>query len=77
MDGKRKGIVKFIGKTVYGPGVWLGVELEKPKGAASESWPMGLLALLLRNPFSRFFYMAMGMLTIGALEQKWQAPLLL
>jgi len=32
VDGKRGGTVKFVGETVYGPGVWLGIELEKPTG---------------------------------------------
>jgi dynactin complex subunit len=31
--GKRKGTVRFIGETAYGPGEWVGVELEKPTGS--------------------------------------------
>jgi dynactin complex subunit len=30
--GKRKGAVRFIGPTAFGPGEWVGVELEKPTG---------------------------------------------
>jgi len=30
--GKRKGIVRFNGPTDYGPGEWVGVELDKPSG---------------------------------------------
>ncbi len=30
--GKRKGTVRYIGDTAYGPGEWVGVELEKPTG---------------------------------------------
>ena len=30
--GKRKGTVRYIGETAYGPGEWVGVELEKPTG---------------------------------------------
>jgi hypothetical protein len=32
VDGKRGGTVKFVGETVYGPGIWLGIELEKRTG---------------------------------------------
>jgi len=30
--GKRKGTVRFIGTTAFGPGEWVGIELEKPTG---------------------------------------------
>jgi len=30
--GKRKGVVRFYGNTEYGPGTWVGVELDKPTG---------------------------------------------
>lgn len=30
--GKRKGIVKFLGQTAFGPGEWVGIELDKPTG---------------------------------------------
>ena len=30
--GKRKGTVRYIGATAFGPGEWVGVELEKPTG---------------------------------------------
>lgn len=32
VKGKSKGVVKFVGTTNFGAGVWVGVELEKPKG---------------------------------------------
>lgn len=32
VKGKLKGVVKFVGATTFGPGVWVGVELDKPKG---------------------------------------------
>uniref|UniRef100_A0A7S0U557 Serine/threonine-protein phosphatase n=2 Tax=Hemiselmis andersenii TaxID=464988 RepID=A0A7S0U557_HEMAN len=31
--GKRKGTVRFIGSTAFGPGEWVGIELEKPTGS--------------------------------------------
>lgn len=31
--GKRKGTVRFIGKTAFGPGEWVGIELDKPSGS--------------------------------------------
>ncbi|EKX37853.1 hypothetical protein GUITHDRAFT_154854, partial [Guillardia theta CCMP2712] len=30
--GKRKGFVRFCGPTAFGPGEWVGIELEKPTG---------------------------------------------
>ena len=30
--GKRKGTVRYIGNTAFGPGEWVGVELGKPTG---------------------------------------------
>jgi len=30
--GKRKGTVRFIGTTAFGPGEWVGIELDKPTG---------------------------------------------
>mmetsp|Transcript_36929 Transcript_36929/g.86929 ORF Transcript_36929/g.86929 Transcript_36929/m.86929 type:complete len:933 (+) Transcript_36929:129-2927(+) len=32
VSGKRKGVIKYIGSTSFGPGEWCGVELDKPKG---------------------------------------------
>jgi len=32
VSGKRKGVIKYIGNTSFGPGEWCGVELDKPKG---------------------------------------------
>ncbi|XP_056151854.1 CAP-Gly domain-containing linker protein 4-like isoform X2 [Lampris incognitus] len=30
--GQRTGVVQFIGKTSFAPGLWLGIELDKPSG---------------------------------------------
>ncbi|XP_041827242.1 CAP-Gly domain-containing linker protein 4-like isoform X2 [Melanotaenia boesemani] len=30
--GQRTGVVKFCGKTSFAPGIWLGIELDKPSG---------------------------------------------
>jgi dynactin 1 len=31
--GKRKGTVRFLGPTAFGPGEWVGIELDKPTGS--------------------------------------------
>mmetsp|Transcript_4543 Transcript_4543/g.10913 ORF Transcript_4543/g.10913 Transcript_4543/m.10913 type:complete len:919 (+) Transcript_4543:74-2830(+) len=31
--GKRKGTVRYIGDTEFGPGTWVGIELDKPTGS--------------------------------------------
>ncbi|KAF5880053.1 CAP-Gly domain-containing linker protein 4 isoform X2, partial [Clarias magur] len=30
--GQRTGVVRFYGKTRFAPGIWLGIELDKPSG---------------------------------------------
>jgi len=32
VKGKSKGVVRYIGPTKFGAGIWVGVELDKPKG---------------------------------------------
>eukprot|EP00960_Hanusia_phi_P028054 747179-Hanusia_phi.AAC.4 len=38
VKGKSKGVVRYIGPTKFGAGIWVGVELDKPKGQHDGSY---------------------------------------